>query len=213
MCFRTLMLGVALIFSSAPAFAWDNTINPGPGPSSIADGGPSQAQQSNSHSYSHASASNSVTVNNSPTAYGGSNSGSGSGNGWGNIPPATAYAPSYGTANPCVGKGASVAGQTPLFGLSAGGQMFDYGCAAERIGNMTTVGEQLDFAYQCLDDRQFRNAAYSIGHPCPADRQKYADWVAAQQQTLPVSNVGIVPDWCATASLAEKRRHPICLHH
>jgi hypothetical protein len=130
--------------------------------------------------------------------------GNGNGGGHGgndNLPVASAVAPWVGdNANPCTGASASIAVQTQLFGIGAGGNRMDYGCAGERMNNLETVGQQLDFAYQCLDDRRFAQAAYSIGHPCPADRQRYAHETAAMQPVVTTVSSPVAPtrpDYCA----------------
>jgi hypothetical protein len=125
-----------------------------------------------------------------PSGGGHHHGGNGSGHGGnGNLPVASAVAPWVGdNANPCTGASASIAVQTQLFGIGAGGNRMDYGCAGERMNNLETVGQQLDFAYQCLDDKRFAQAAYSIGRPCPADRQRYAKETSTMQPVAaPVS--------------------------
>lgn len=138
------------------------------------------------------------------------------------IPPATAYAPSFGTADPCTGKSASAAGQFPVFGLSFGGTQMDYGCAAERTGNQETIGQKLDFAVSCREDSNYRKAAADIGHPCPVDDPKSASYQPPSHgwfNPSPAQPVAYnppppapepVPEWCYTATPSERVSHSQC---
>jgi hypothetical protein len=61
--------------------------------------------------------------------HGGNGNGGGHGGGNSNLPVASAVAPWVGdNANPCTGASASIAVQTQLFGIGAGGNRMDYGC-------------------------------------------------------------------------------------
>lgn len=123
-------------------------------------------------------------------------------------PVATAYAPSFGTVNPCVGTSASLGAQFQLFGLSAGGQNMDEECRMLRLGTQADVVAARNLI--CLQSSDARTAYYEAGLPCPADRQKYADATHAQAPVAVVQPVSAVvaaphkaPDWCAHAS-----KHP-----
>jgi hypothetical protein len=120
-------------------------------------------------------------------------------------PVATAYAPSFGTVNPCVGTSASLGAQFQLFGLSAGGQNMDEECRMLRLGTQADVIAARNLI--CLQSSDARTAYYEAGLPCPADRAKFA----AEQHPAVVQPVSAVvaapphkaPAWCAHAS-----KHP-----
>ena len=99
------------------------------------------------------------------------------------FPPASAFAAPL-AGGPCNSSGVSAGAQTAWFGLTVAHQRFDYGCAGERMGNLMTVGQQLDWAYQCQDDERFRKASASIGIPCPGEERRDA---AAHTVVTPVA--------------------------
>lgn len=199
---RILLLTTALSVAVAPAFAWDNTTNGnhnqivdgGPGAqanshsfsrvtvsptinvaapqaiaapsvttpaaatapiqgsgSSGASGDPAADPSSTTHRHSGGGRSGNVLVQ--------------------QFPPASAYAAPL-SGGPCNSSGVSGGAQTAWFGLSIAHQRFDYGCAGERMGDLLTVGQQLDWAYQCQDDERFRKASASIGYPCPGSEER-----------------------------------------
>jgi hypothetical protein len=124
------------------------------------------------------------------------------------FPPAPAYAAPL-AGGPCNSSGVSGGAQTAWFGLSFAHQRFDYGCAGERMGNLMTVGQRLDWAYQCQDDEKFRRASASIGMPCPGDEQRQA--VAAPVSAAPVAYVSPPaprPKWCKYARITPATTAP-----
>lgn len=139
------------------------------------------------------------------------------------FPPASAYAAPL-AGGPCNGSGSSGGAQTAWFGVSFAHQRFDYGCAGERMGDLMTVGQRLDWAYQCQDNDKFRKASASIGLPCPGDEQRRQ---AVAPAATPVATHTPAPakppvdavlhgtaniyGYCyGTMTNAEKRRHPEC---
>ena len=185
-----LLAAVAAAMFTSPAFAWNNT-NAGHGPQSIADGGPSQSQAAVARQHQ------SIVVNNQVGRAGGAYHGGGSG-GTSQMPPDTAVAPSYGTANPCVGAAAGVGAQTPMFGLSFGGQRPDVACQVLRLGKPYDVDAARD--YLCREHPDLRQAYADIGHPCLPEQQPKVTPVASKQK----------PEWCVTTSGIELRNHPEC---
>lgn len=197
-----LLAGIASIVLVTPAYAWA-TDPVSPVPTATATGGAATATQRQ-----HQHQSQSVTVNNNtaaPTASGidpatAARLAAAGNHDW-QPPAASAIAPSFAIAGPCTGAAASVAGQFQLFGLSFGGTDMDKACQSEHLGNLGTVGERIGFEVMC-DDRQFRAAALRAGAACAADRLKP---VVATTTATPAAKT--IPDWCLTASPAERRRH------
>ncbi len=188
---RFIVVGLLI---ASPVYAWDNTTS-GHGPQSIADGGPSQAQQAtggnataNGGAGGHGGRGGSSTVTNTITPA--------SGSGWSGqqFPVSSAIAPSvYGGI--CVGQGASLAGSTPVFGISAGGNQVDRVCQLHMIGQDAVARE-----YLCRADKDVRAAFLASGQPCAADH------------VVPVAAVVANPapaftpsPWCAHASSAQRR--------
>ena len=211
----TLAAAVAIALAASPAMAWDNTNN-GSGPKQIVDGGPG-AQSTATAASRSSSASRSTAVGiggrggnargGNATATGGrvvvnnSTGGGGGGDyGYHDIPVSSAIAPSfYNGGNPCLGPAASAAGQAPVFGLSFGGQQMDEVCRARMLGEMDTARE-----VECQDSRSFRNAAYTVGRPCAADRNRWAE-----EHPVQPAPVKFVPSpWCAKATEIERRHNP-----
>lgn len=137
---------------------------------------------------------------------------------------AGAYAPSFASTDPCVGRGNSGGVQGPWFGVSLGFQHKDVTCGIERLGNLSTVGQRIDFMYQCEHTDGFRDAAAAAGLTCPptaAERQReQRQREAIQQQvssirtqeedlmtTLPHGFFGYCSEHMTPA---ERQRHPEC---
>lgn len=201
-------VAIAAMLWCSPAHAWNNT-NSGPGPKQIVDGGPG-AQATSRASAGAAAVSGSrstggnanVSISNTVGGGAGAGVGGGSGDGWGHMPVATAVAPSFYGASPCTGGSAGVAGQAPVFGLSFGGQQMDVSCQALRA-----EGSPIAMAVLCRDSREYRAARSDIGQPCAQDRPQ-----APVVQAVAVTPVQPMrrPDWCLTASQAERARHVEC---
>lgn len=223
MIFTTCCFGSVLL--SAPAFAWDTSTS-GSGPQAVAETAPAQAQEQSAHSRSTStstSASTSTSYSKSAShssskatggkATGGSSSvvvngvGSGSaGYDGGRFPVAGAYAPSFAGASPCDGRAMSGGGQGSILGLSLGIQQMDSYCQVERLGNMQSAGQRIDFAWQCLRrGDEFRKAAANAGYPCPQ---------AAEPKPQPVaegpSDKNYWPDYCLTAEAGFVKQHKEC---
>lgn len=133
------------------------------------------------------------------------------------FPPASAFAAPL-SGGPCNSSGVSGGAQTAWFGLSFAHQRFDYGCAGERMGDLMTVGQKLDWAYQCQDDATFRKASASIGMPCPVDKQREASVPVAYEpamskpapEALLHGTAGGLGYCTVLNGAAERRRHPEC---
>lgn len=211
---RILLASIASLVVAAPAYAWPNDPVPAPTATATAAGGAATATggaaTATQRQHQIQRQSQSVTVNNTTAAPTSSGidpataarlAAAGAGAHDWQPPAASAIAPSFAVAGPCTGQAASVAGQFQLFGLSFGGTDMDKACQSEHLGNLSTVGERIGFEVMC-DDHQFRAAALRAGAACEADRQHQAAVVPA---TAPAPQA--VPDWCLTASPAERRRH------
>lgn len=213
MTLKTMLAACCMgVFFSANAMAWTSTTS-GNGPQSIAEQAPSQAQEQNAHSSSRSTAYSHSNSRSSSRATGGSatggnvvvnnsaSGGNGAGYNVGRFPAASAYAPSFGSASPCTGSAMSGGGQG-LVGVSLGFQQMDKFCQVDRLGNLNTAGQRIDFAWQCLDrGAEFRKAAANAGYPCPEAKPKV-------QETATVKEYW--PDWCYTASPGEVRQHEEC---
>lgn len=245
---RNFLLATALTAITAPsAFAW--TCPPGSTVCSASDSGSAAASQSLSSAHvgritvsptinvaaPTATASPSLVAAPAAPTNGTSNSGgtadppakhqwNGGGHSNGSnvlvqqFPPASAFAAPL-AGGPCNSSGVSAGAQTAWFGLTVAHQRFDYGCAGERMGNLMTVGQQLDWAYQCQDDERFRKASASIGIPCPTDKRQevqahssYQPVVAAKPapEALLHGTSGALSYCTVLNGAAEKRRHPEC---
>ena len=199
----TTALAVAI---ASPAFAWDAKTTGRYSPIAQ-DGGVVNQPIARAGAFAGARAGASastgaVTVNNTYAGAASGNPASGAadpnvGNhGWnGQLPVATAYAPSFGTVNPCVGTSASLGAQFQLFGLSAGGQQMDEECRILRLGSPADVEAARNLI--CIESSDARTAYYEAGLPCPADRAKYQQALAEQQPApvpAPVRSVSVFPD-------------------
>lgn len=198
---KTLIAATALIALSIPAYAWTSdppqtnvTANPSARAGAIA------ASRSSSSSAASARVSgrvsNRITVNNStgtgsgvdPATLAALEAGRG---GEQQLPAASAVAPSFFGANPCVGSAASVGAQFQLFGMSFGGQNMDEVCRLLELGERAAAKE-----YLCDASRDVRNALLRAGSPCIADRQ--APVTPVNDNPTPPAPVHH-PAWCKRA--------------
>lgn len=133
-----------------------------------------------------------------------------------------AYAPPLaGGANPCV-VGISLGGSIIGGGAAGGITWNDDDCEARvraiilhNMGQATQDPRLTNASLELLcDQRATRRAMQRAGMPCAQDRPAEvaptpaAVIPASVQPSAPVSRQ--VPDWCLTASPAERRRHAVC---
>lgn len=214
--FLTTTMIVAL---SSSALAWDGKQVGNGNVQGVDNTAPVQGQYTNvmpninpqfnlspSNSVTGGNTSSKSNSNSKATVVNNVSGGGGNGSGGGNIsnkyvvPPSSPTAPNiYGGANPCSGVGASVAGTTPLFGLSAGGNQLDPVCQAVLFLHDEEAAKEI----MCAKNSDFRNAEIKLGRPCVDDRTK-----APRPEVIPVvQNVPLVvppkvhPTWC-------KKSHP-----
>lgn len=218
---RHLLFLAILAIPTASAYAWDTPPAQSPAPWAKATANPTITANPTSTATAGATArlrasqSQTVVVQQqqaqtpSTTLQGPGNGTSAAGwAGWNGSPVATANAPSFQTYNPCSGQAASMAAQTPLFGLSAGGTTMDTACQV--MQTHVPWAAEWAAATLCRGDRDVRRAAVDIGHPCPQD------WPHDQPQPVAtVTSPPPMPSYCydmGTWSRAEVARHPECGH-
>jgi hypothetical protein len=134
-----------------------------------------------------------------------------------------AYAPNVsGGTNSCL-VGMSGAGSVAGFGIGLGGNWSDPDCERRQLAALAHNTGQTALAQEVLcGSRDVREARARLGQPCLADVQRQQ--AAAVQQPVAVVQptpvayrevvgggappaVRTVPDWCATASAAERRQY------
>jgi len=127
--------------------------------------------------------------------------------------------PSVVGGNPCA-VGASGGLALAGFGLAAGGTWADRACERrQQAALLYNMGEQkVALELMCQDDN-VRSAMKVSGKPCQADTAVLAPTAqtmppqpqaAAATQQLAVEPKPARPEWCYTASLAERRAHAVC---
>lgn len=134
-----------------------------------------------------------------------------------------AYAPNLsGGTNPCT-QGASAGGSVAGFGLALGGSWSDPNCERRNLSALLHNQGQHALAQEVLCETEtVRQARLRMGQPCSADVPRPAQpnatvISAAPLPTPPVEVVSgganqrsarqSVPDWCATATAAERRQY------
>jgi len=131
-----------------------------------------------------------------------------------------AYAPAItGGTNPCqqgVSGGGSVAG----FGLALGGSWSDPNCERRNLSALLHNQGQPQLAQEVLCETDtVRQARQRMGQPCIIDQPQRMNAQGPVQMMVPaaapvlvpqqaVTTVRTIPDWCATATAAERRRYP-----
>lgn len=128
----------------------------------------------------------------------------------------TVIPPAIQGANPC------------NIGASGGGSFMGWGASAAVLGESRRCRGQEWFRFQmmagnreaaiavaCVTDEDMREAYRLIGQPCPQDRGAVAaSPPPAMVVATPVPSPSVAaparPDWCLTASPAERRRRPEC---
>lgn len=125
--------------------------------------------------------------------------------------------PSFYGANPC-SNSASGGGAGMGFGISIGGQWSEQECRDQewfRFLHMAGQGN-VATAYICGRNTAIRQAYRDAGQPCPQDVPAVAPLPVAGTTPAPVGvqaappPASARPDWCGTASPAERRRYPAC---
>lgn len=122
------------------------------------------------------------------------------------------YAPALAAGtNPCT-HSASGGGAVAGFGLSFGGSWSGENCEVRNAAALTHAMGQPELAQEILCDiATVRQARQRLGRPCVADQVPMQS--VSIRPTAPVmapAPVATIPDWCHTASIAERRRHPVC---
>jgi len=129
-----------------------------------------------------------------------------------------AYAPNVsGGTNSCL-VGMSGAGSVAGFGFGLGGNWSDPDCERRQLAALAHNTGQPQLAQEVMcGSTAVREARIRLGQPCLADVPRPAQ-VAAQPVVLtsapaaPVASAVVTapsrPDWCYTATAAERRRYP-----
>jgi hypothetical protein len=131
-----------------------------------------------------------------------------------------AYAPAItGGTNPCqqgISGGGSVAG----FGLALGGSWSDPNCERRNLSALLHNQGQPALAQEVLCETDtVRQARQRMGQPCIIDQPQRANAQGPVQMMVPASapvlppqqaatTVRTTPEWCYTATAAERRRYP-----
>lgn len=137
-------------------------------------------------------------------------------------------APNVFSSNPCV-VGASGAVSAMGFGAALGGSIEDVNCTRRAMAALLAQMGQPDAAVEVLcNNDEVRAALASVGRPCVADRPAGTPHIATPvvqpqpqpqragtplpQQVVAASAIQPVarPEWCYTASTAERARAPVC---
>ncbi len=125
--------------------------------------------------------------------------------------------PSVVGGNACA-VGASGGLSLPGFGVAMGGTWADKACERrQQAALLFNMGEKT-VAYEMMcQDENVRNAMRTAGKPCAADQVAAATPPAvttvAPAPAAPVAAAParpVRPDWCVTASPAERRAHAVC---
>lgn len=185
------MLKIALfatvaIVSAHHAYAWDctNPANAGMGECPAAAPTPTPAMHQGQRQSLTASQLNNQSlqsaISNRINTGGNTQSVAGSGNSYVTTKypaiAAPAYAPSFGTANPCVGGSISGGVSLPIFGVTLGGQKPDMACELRELGETDAAR-----AYLCEQNGDVRTAFYDTNRPCPKD---VARWQGEHPQAV-----------------------------
>jgi hypothetical protein len=131
-----------------------------------------------------------------------------------------AYAPAItGGTNPCT-NGVSGGGSVAGFGLALGGSWSDPNCERRNLSALLHNQGQPQLAQEVLcETSSVREARLRMGNPCIVDRPQRQDAAGPVQQVIQpaqaplvpqqaVNTVRTFPEWCYTATAAERRRYP-----
>ena len=233
---QVLLAATALALLSTAAFAQNSRSNSG-STSSATNTSVSQSRSISGATASTRSSSHSTAVGNTTNVtvegYAGvQNSGSGSGSTGSGDPSGTDQYIGYGGGytvrntpevippsvvggNACA-IGASGGLSLPGFGVAMGATWADKACERrQQAALLFNMGEKT-VAYEMMcQDENVRNAMRTAGRPCAADAVAAATPPVATVTPAPVAATPIParparPDWCSTASPAERRAHAVC---